>query len=289
MWRVKTKSLLAIGLAALVASACSDNSLAPDEVVAVDDDVAAASHGGYYTKGRRGRISPAKIRVIHASPDAPAVDVYLLRDSRRYYAGTYGRKSDVRKPIVIRNLAYGQATGYAKIPAGSYRVELRAAGAPANSPPAFAVGPVKIAPWSRITTIAAGLLGSSDPADKFRLLPLLDRFPRKFDGARVRVVHAGANAPTVALDLGNDGSVEVPALPRFADTGAEGVALPANTPLSVGVLAGEPLGLVGAFGIPPLPKGAEVYAIATGLLGGDPPFGLLAVTQDGALGFVFPD
>ena len=78
-----------------------------------------------------------------------------------------------------------------------------------------------------ITAVAVGLLGSMDADDTFRVLPLVEDFdaPARRRRPRVRIIHAGADAPAVALDVGNDASneseAEVPAsaFGRFADTG----------------------------------------------------------------------
>ena len=62
-------------------------------------------------KNRLPAAGYAKIRVIHASPNAPAVDV----------AVTGG-------PVLIHGLKFGQASGYAKVKAGTYNLEVRPAG-----------------------------------------------------------------------------------------------------------------------------------------------------------------
>ncbi|RIH82128.1 hypothetical protein Mlute_02592 [Meiothermus luteus] len=63
------------------------------------------------------RLAPAegvaKVRIIHASPDAPAVDVAL--------------KSG---PVLFRNLAFGQRSGYGTVRAGAYDLEVRPTGTP---------------------------------------------------------------------------------------------------------------------------------------------------------------
>lgn len=53
----------------------------------------------------------AKVRFVHLSPDAPAVDI----------AVTGG-------PILFRNVSFKQATGYIEVPAGTVDVEVRLAG-----------------------------------------------------------------------------------------------------------------------------------------------------------------
>ena len=217
----------------------------------------------------------AELRAVHASPDAPAVDVYA---------------EGVASPL-IRNLAYGEASAYLDLDAGTYNIQLRAAGADSTSAPAYETGDLDISDGSRITALAVGLLGSSDNDDKFRILPLAENFDDPGAGnAAVRIIHGSADAPTVAIDVGNDGSPEITDFARFDDTGVEGVDLPAGSELQIGIWAGSPLARVTAFTTPALPEGGELFVIATGLLAKLPRetdgFSLLAVAGSGALGFV---
>ncbi|MCP3136579.1 DUF4397 domain-containing protein [Pyxidicoccus xibeiensis] len=205
----------------------------------------------------------ARLRVIHASPGAPAVDIY----------------AEGQATPLFTNVKYGDTTSYASVPAGTYNVQVRAAGAAASSAPVYSTGPLTLGANASVSALAAGLLGATDNAQSFRVLPLAEGFGAPADGrARVRIVHAGADAPTVALDVGDDGSSEVPGLQRFQDTGAAGVDLPAGQSFQVGVLAGG--NKVTAFTIPALPSRGEVFVIATGQLSAKPSaangFGLLA-------------
>nr|MEE4268156.1 DUF4397 domain-containing protein [Candidatus Krumholzibacteria bacterium] len=135
-----------------------------------------------------------------------------------------------------------------------------------------------------------GLLGSMDSEDMFRVIPLVEDFADAGSGnAAVRIVHASADAPSVAIDVGNDGTPEISDFARFAETGAAGVALPAGMPLDVGIWAGSPLSRVTAFQTPALPE-ADIILIATGLLAKSPAdemgFGLLAVGPEGTVGLI---
>jgi hypothetical protein len=217
----------------------------------------------------------AKLRVVHAAPDAPAVDLYAA-----------GSKSPI-----VQGLAFGDASGYLELAPGSYDIEIRAAGADPTSEPGYSTGAPALAANETVTAVASGLLGASDSEQAFRVLPLEEAFGSTASGtARVRIVHAGADAPTVAVDVGNDGSPEIAELARFADTGVEGVELPAGQALQVGLWAGAPAARVTAFTTPELPEGADLFVIATGLVGELPSqpngFSLLAVGPDGALGFI---
>jgi hypothetical protein len=213
----------------------------------------------------------AAIRVVHASPGAPAVDVYVM---------------DNPDPV-ITGLESGATSDYLDVPEGDYVFEIRAAGEPADSEPAFATDSLTLAAGDSITAIAAGqLAGEGDAA--FRVLALADGFGDAGDGALARIVHAGSDAPAVDIDVGNDGTPELEGVAPYADSGAEGVALPAGEALQVGILAdGAP---VTAFTTPELPAGAPLYVIATGLLADMPRaetgFSLLAVGPEGSIGFI---
>jgi hypothetical protein len=219
----------------------------------------------------------AALRAVHASPDAPAVDIYV---------------EGLSTPIAT-NVAYGDATEFATVEAGTYNVQLRPAGADSSTDPIYETGSVTLGANSILTAVAAGLLNSADPADAFRIIPLFESFGTPGSGnAIVRILHAGADAPTVNLDVGADGSNEIVDLARFADTGAGGIDLPGGSPITLGVVVD---GLtVTTFTIPALDAGAEYIVIATGLVAqedimADDAFKLLAVTEASATLFVEQD
>ncbi len=216
----------------------------------------------------------ASLRVVHASPDAPAVDIYAV---------------GVATPL-ISNLAYGQASAYIEVDEGTYDLQVKPAGQP-TAAAVYDTGNLTLAADDKITAIAAGFLTSTADADKFRVLPLAEGFTAPGTGnAAVRIVHASADAPTVGVDVGDDNPAapEVAALARFADTGAAGIALPAGQALQVGIDAGG--ARVTAFTTPELPAGADLFVIATGRLGDLPReatgFGLLAVGPSGVVGLI---
>lgn len=247
------------GLALVFAMGCSDDDPAP--VLGADPTNLG---------------SGAQVRVVHASPDAPAVDVYA---------------EGVSTPL-LRNLAYGSVSAYLDLAPGSYNIQLRAAGSPAGSAPAYETGALTIPKDAKITAVAMGLLlNSTGSSDAFRVVPYAEGFDAASSGnAIVRIIHASADAPTVAIDVNDDASPEIPSLARFAETGATGVELPANQPLQIAIWTASPLERVTAFTTPALPEGAEIFVIATGLLAKQPReedgFGLLAAGPAGGLGIV---
>lgn len=130
----------------------------------------------------------ASVRVVHASPDAPAVDVYVAGQSAP----------------VVKGAKFGDASPYLSVPAGKYRFEIRAAGAPATDPAVLTTPELDVPAKGKITAIAAGLLAGKTDEDKLRVLAFAEGFKTAADKATVRVVHASADAPTVGVDVGND-------------------------------------------------------------------------------------
>jgi len=252
---LKFMTLLALMALSIAVTGCSD-----------DDDPIAPGGGDMGTG--------AMLRVAHASPNAPAVDVYA---------------EGVAAPVVT-NLKFTETTPYLDLKAGTYNFQLRQAGSPATSAPAYETGDLEIPDGAVITALAAGLLGSMDEDDMFRVIPLIEDWEDPGAGnAAVRIIHAGADAPAVAIDVANDGNPEITDFDRFDDTGAAGVALPAGSALDVGIWAGNPLGRVTAFQTPALPE-ANIILVATGLLSELPRdeqgFGLLAIGPDGTVGMI---
>ena len=108
------------------------------------------------------------------------------------------------------------------------------------------------------------------------------------DRARVRIIHAGGDAPglTIAGLDGPDFTVE-----PFEGSDQAGVAIPTNGGDRIELLEGDTLRTT--FTAPPLAEGDEVLLVATGLFGAlareDDGFGLLAVGAQGSLGRIRQD
>lgn len=235
----------------------------------------SAGTGGSAGSGGATQPMNAMVRVVHASPTAPAVDLYA--------------KGSMTP--VATNIGYGSATGYLELPEGSYDLELRAAGADPSSAPAYEIMGLSVMGGEKYTAIASGDLASSDPSDQFRVLALQEGFESAEAGTvRARIVHASFDAPTVDLDVGNDDPMnpELSGLERFAETGEAGVALPSGEALQVGIAAGG--ATVTAFTTPELAEGAELFIIATGEISEMPSdeagFSLLAVLPDSTTAWI---
>lgn len=125
----------------------------------------------------------AMVRVLHGSPDAPSVDVFV----------------DDGKVDALSGAGFGDLTEYVAVPAGTYAIKVCATADNALCP----IGPVDLTfeAGGRYTVAASDLLAQIK-ADVFT------------DGtatagkARVRVVHLSADTPAVDV-LTQDGSAKV--------------------------------------------------------------------------------
>jgi hypothetical protein len=113
-----------------------------------------------YTDGLAGffpRAGYARIRVVHTSPDAPAVDVAVKGG-----------------PVLFGNLPFPRASGYLAVPEGTYDLEVRVAGTGTVALPlpgvrleggkiytVFAVGSVSAGTLTVVAVVDATVLGGN--------------------------------------------------------------------------------------------------------------------------------
>lgn len=145
----------------------------------------------------------AMVRVLHASPDAPAVDVYL----------------DGAIVGTLTNVPFGTISGYLEIPAGAHNVKVYATGT--------TTGPVIDAD----VTVNAGArytIAATNAVASIAAQVLRDEPTPDCANASVRVVHFSADAP--AVDVATAGSVPADAVVKNLEyPNATGyVALPAG-------------------------------------------------------------
>lgn len=120
----------------------------------------------------------AKVRVIHASPDAPAVDVFVNGNA------------------VLTNVGFFAASPYLDLPAGTYRVQVAPTGAGAGS--AVIDANVTIEAGRAYTIAAVGPVASIQPQ------VIVDNLSAPAAGqAKVRVYHFSPDAPAVDVKLAN--------------------------------------------------------------------------------------
>jgi len=126
------------------------------------------------------------VNVVHASPDAPAVDVYLD-----------GTKA-------LEGLGFGGASGWVAVPAGDHQVQVVPAGEDASS--AVIDAPVTLEGGAGYLVAATGLVASIAPQ-----IYQVDLSDLAADSARVRVIHTSPDAPAVDIAV-KGGDVLIPSL-----------------------------------------------------------------------------
>jgi len=88
----------------------------------------------------------AKVRLVHTSPDAPAVDVAV--------------KGSQDNPL-FTDVAFGEASDYVSVPKGDYTLEVRPSGSQGSGDPVITVD-VSLAGSSAQTAFAVGYVSPSD-------------------------------------------------------------------------------------------------------------------------------
>lgn len=117
--------------------------------------------------------SQARVRVVHASPDAPAVDVW------------------VNGSVAFSNAPFKGITDYAGLDAGTYNVQVSPTGA---TSPIVIDADLTLDAGTDYTVVAVGQLASIEP------LVLVDNNSAPAAGkAHVRFVHASPDAPAVDI------------------------------------------------------------------------------------------
>jgi hypothetical protein len=123
----------------------------------------------------------ARVRVVHASPDAPAVDVW------------------VNGNVAFSNAPFKGVTDYAPLGAGTYNVQVTPTGA---TTPVVIDADLDLTAGTDYTVVAVGQLANIEP------LVLVDNNSSPAAGkAHVRFVHASPDAPAVDIAVANGGPV----------------------------------------------------------------------------------
>jgi Domain of unknown function (DUF4397) len=119
----------------------------------------------------------ARIRVLHLSPDAPKVDVYVD-----------GTKT-------LTDVPFKTATKHTQLPAGTHTVDIRPAGSAVGGRP-LATASVTVAPGAAYTLAAVGL------AAKLQVLVLKDDFTAPPPGkAKLRGIDASPQSPPIDIAI----------------------------------------------------------------------------------------
>ncbi|MBX3707439.1 MAG: DUF4397 domain-containing protein [Pseudomonadales bacterium] len=205
----------------------------------------------------------SSLEVLHASPDAPAVDVLA--------GGS----------VVLSNVPYKTGSGFLTVQEGTLAVEVRAI-TPSGSVTVIGPANLPIAGDERITVIAVGETATLEPL----VLTAPEAGPAA-GNVRLRVVHAAPNAPAVDVFATAPGADLASAAPlgTFAfgeDLGP--VEVPAATYQVRVTLAGDASTVVFDSGEVPLTAGADLVIAAVQNTGpGTAPISLVALDGTGSL------
>lgn len=199
----------------------------------------------YYQYAYSIPLSSAYVRVLHASPDAPAVDVYA------------------NNVLIAQNLVYRGFTQYLALAPATYRILVYPTGTRAT--PVIDTQ-VDIAPNGMYTIAAAGLLQDIKAIvvpDTAAILP-----PNR---TQLKFVHLSPNAPAVDITL-PDGTVLFSNI-RFGQISSNITVAPANYTLQARIAGTNQIVLT----VPnALIRGNRYYTIyAVGLVDGNPPLQML--------------
>ena len=127
----------------------------------------------------RSDINLSYVRVFHASPDAPAVDIY------------------VNGELIFKNVTFKNFTQYVQLPMGEYKIEVY----PANekSSPVLTEN-IQISQKQVITVAAAGNF------EDLQLIPYIEgnADDLKTNESKVRVIHLSPDAPKVDVFVNNN-------------------------------------------------------------------------------------
>ncbi len=140
-----------------------------------------------------GSEGDACVNVVHASPDAPAVDVY------------------VDGMVALEGLEFGAFSGWVALPAGDHQVQVAAAGEAVDT--AVIDATLTLDPGVAYHVAATGLLEEITPQ-----VYVADLGELEADMARVRVIHTSPDAPAVDVAVaGGDVLVGELAFPDASD------------------------------------------------------------------------
>lgn len=211
------------------------------------------------------------VRIIHASHNAPAVDVYVFDGTNHDSIGS--------------NRAYGELSGFTTVPEGTYTLEVYGAGNPVTGTAAISLADVDIPAGERISVAIVGdFTAIGNPDTGLRMLVLTEGFgSTSATESRIRLVHAGVDVGTVGVDLNSDGTPEA-MVDRFESTDAAGISATAGERFSAGLYNGATR--VTGFTLDNVPANEEYILIISGEFDRVPATdGALQITGSSSTGF----
>jgi trimeric autotransporter adhesin len=160
----------------------------PISLAVLDGDTAALIHD---------KSAGSKLRVVHASANAPSVDILANNGTTP----------------AVSNLAFPNATNYLNLPAANYNFKVVVAG---TLTPAVINADVTLANGSSYTLLAANQLSAIEP------VLITDNLRKVATEARIRLIHASTLAANVDIYVVATGASIANATPNFANVPFKG-------------------------------------------------------------------
>jgi hypothetical protein len=219
--------------------------------------------------------APASLRVIHASLDGGKMDA-TLRDSGNHGVAQFAA------------IDYAHASDYQKIAhAGTFILELRAAGSAQDSPATVTSSPFMLNPGEHVSAVIAGLAGSGGDTAALQVIVQPETFgtPATADTVLVELINALPDVPDLTLSA-NTGAITSGTVATM--TAATFSAPPGPLSFAASSTAGAASSFTTA-----LPSDAPTVLVAIGLTSLLPRaatgFQLLQIARDGSTQLVLQD
>ncbi|RJG50454.1 DUF4397 domain-containing protein [Motilimonas pumila] len=215
-------------------------------------------------------VENSYLRVYHASPDAPAVNVWLDGNE------------------ALKGVDYQQSSGMITVPAGMHTVQVEAILPDGTTTTVIPATDLDLAANTEYNVVAAGKV-SADGSDNTGFGPqIVTRDALMPEGARVQVMHAAPDAPTVDVFItapGEDLSMATPFVDDAAYLAAtDAVEVPAGSYQIRITDKDDPTMVYFDSGTVEVPAGADWFAAATNnTMAGGSPVALLVDTGEGPL------
>jgi len=150
-------------------------------IFSVSADAAAPLNAVALSDAPEGNNGGARVRVLHASPDAPAVDVWVN-----------GSK-------VFSDIEFEEGTSFAEVPAGTYNVQVVPAGL---TEPVVIEADLDLMAMTDYTVVATDVLANITP-----IILTADGSTPAAGNGWVRFLHASPDAPAVDIAVADGGPV----------------------------------------------------------------------------------
>ena len=199
------------------------------------------------TSETTGAAAMAMIRVVHLSPDAPAVDVFVVGVDE----------------AVVKGLAVKNATDYLSVPAGPYAFAIAPAGGSIDDA-VFTTPVLDLAADTKYSAVAVGKLAPGNGDGGFNVVALVDSTDGLAAGqVRLQVLHAAAAAPFAEVDVWevSDPENPVPLIENFKFEASGSLDVP-SAALVVGLDVNNDGMPDATFNVPALPADSLVDVAA---------------------------